>query len=374
MDCIISTFSTDDTARIFDALFKSRGLECYRLMTSDIPSFSFSNIDIGEDFCISIKDDFSTLNLVEAIPSTFWLRRLAPPKYRHMTLHPDDHGFVGAMNRAYLSSLMGFLTEFYGQHRVTWVNPLSASRRAESKISQLYAAKKLGFKVPETLFSNDYQSVKQRIVDGAWVRKDFLPYTWSVSESTKPIGNYTSNICIGDLPDGDASRSYIGIFQRRVAKQYELRITVIGDYVHAIAIHSQARPELADDWRAGDVHPSDVEEVELDETLAERCRAIVRYYDLKYACMDVVFTASGEHVFLDLNQMGQFLWVDELDENSFLMEAFFQLLVSGNVGADWRPPARPVHMREIIEGTVFRELYEQDLQRPILSFPEDFFR
>ena len=71
--------------------------------------------------------------------------------------------------------------------------------------------------------------------------------------------------------------------------------------------------------------------------------------------------------------MGQFSWIDSMLEDSFLVEAFFELLIEGRVPSDWRPPSNAIHLREIEKMSSYRERFEADLDRPILQYPNDYF-
>ena len=41
-----------------------------------------------------------------------------------------------------------------------------------------------------------------------------------------------------------------------------------------------------------------------------RCRALVRRLGLRFGAIDMVQTPSGEHVFLEINPNGQWLWIE----------------------------------------------------------------
>jgi glutathione synthase/RimK-type ligase-like ATP-grasp enzyme len=101
------------------------------------------------------------------------------------------------------------------------------------------------------------------------------------------------------------------IYQRRIAKQHELRVTVVGDEIFACRIDSQAREESRVDWRAAGYTSLDHRACELDEAVADRCRALLRTLGLEIAGLDFIVTPEGETVFLEINAAGQWAWVEQ---------------------------------------------------------------
>ena len=47
-----------------------------------------------------------------------------------------------------------------------------------------------------------------------------------------------------------------------------------------------------------------------------------------FGCIDFIVTPEGEYVFLEVNQMGQFLWVELANPEFPLLQAFAEFLVS----------------------------------------------
>lgn len=61
---------------------------------------------------------------------------------------------------------------------------------------------------------------------------------------------FTSDVALNDLPDDDILRLSPGIFQRKIPKAYELRLTYLGDYLVAAKLLSQESPTSRLDWKA----------------------------------------------------------------------------------------------------------------------------
>ena len=54
---------------------------------------------------------------------------------------------------------------------------------------------------------------------------------------------------------------------------------------------------------------------------------LMRELGLVFGCIDLIVTPEGEHVFLEINEMGQFLWVEQGAPACPMLRAFATLLV-----------------------------------------------
>ena len=64
--------------------------------------------------------------------------------------------------------------------------------------------------------------------------------------------------------------------------------------------------------------------------------------ELTMGTADFIVTEDGEHVFLEMNEQGQFLWVEEFNPEVRLLEPFARFLASADPTFRWRADsARP---------------------------------
>jgi len=54
---------------------------------------------------------------------------------------------------------------------------------------------------------------------------------------------------------------------------------------------------------------------------------LMRKLGLAFGCIDLIVTPEGEHVFLEVNEMGQFLWAEQDEPACPMLRAFASLLV-----------------------------------------------
>lgn len=220
-----------------------------------------------------------------------------------------------------------------------WINPPAGRARANLKPWQLARARDVGLAIPPTLFSNDPERIRAFLArwPGETVYKPFVPTHWDRGEEGIAFF-FTSPVGPDDLPEDEILRLSPGIFQRRVAKACELRVTYMGEHAVCARLLSQRRESSREDWRnafAG----LDVEPAELPEEVDARCRRLMHELGIVFGCIDLIVTPAGEHVFLEVNEMGQFLWLDELCPEINTLAPFCQFLIQGRSDFSWRASA-----------------------------------
>lgn len=98
------------------------------------------------------------------------------------------------------------------------------------------------------------------------------------------------------------------LFQARVKKRFDVRVTVVGEQVFATEIHNDG-PGGGLDWRSNhktlDYRPCSIpDEV---ETGIHRLMAML---DLRFGALDFIVTPEGQWVFLEINPNGQWAWIE----------------------------------------------------------------
>lgn len=217
-----------------------------------------------------------------------------------------------------------------------WVNPWYSVAPANDKALQLRIATEIGLKVPATLMSNCPQRIRAFIRQhgGRVVYKGF-----------GPVGINTTAVTAADLPDDDALvRMLPGIYQEIIAKAYELRVTVVGQRVFAYRIDSQSTQKGQVDWRAA-YDEIDVAATTLPALLDQRCLEVCRRLQLQYGALDLICTPSGEVVFLEVNESGQFVFLENMASKLGnaahpIVDALAEMLIQGRADYDWQPERR----------------------------------
>jgi len=262
-----------------------------------------------------------------------WLRRWYQP-LASADLHPADGKFAQAESGDFMRPPLHLPDE----RPRFWVNPLQAKLRADRKPGQLLNARDVGLRIPRTLFSNDPGRIRGFFRDngGRAIYKPLTAACWVSDE--KSHATFTS-VLSEELLRNDASLANApGIYQEFLDKDFELRVTVIGRSVFAARLDSQKDGYYLTDWRANQID-NDIacEPYNLPEEIEEKCLALMGRLGLVFGCIDIVVTPTGEHVFLEVNEMGQFVWVEDLCPALPLLDCFVKFLISRDPGYRYQP-------------------------------------
>jgi hypothetical protein len=162
---------------------------------------------------------------------------------------------------------------------------------------------------------------------------------------------FSSPIQEADLPEDSTLRVSPGIFQARVPKAFELRVTAIGQHLFAAQLDSQSIPAAALDWRAAATEVP-VRPYSLPAHIADSCHRIMADLELVFGCFDIIVTPDGEYVFLEINEMGAFLWVEEFNPEFRMLDAFCELLIQRTPNFTWESSKATVRFEDVREEAV----------------------
>ncbi|HET9638944.1 MAG TPA: hypothetical protein VFP12_07045 [Allosphingosinicella sp.] len=228
-----------------------------------------------------------------------WNRRRGTPRAPAWLAEPDRDPAVRASRRV-IDSLRALRPE--GQ---IWVNDPAAGERSDDKAWQLGFAREQGFETPETLISNDPERIRAFVAAGPSVVKSLVPIHWQGRvAATRPIG-------IAQLARDRAVAACPMIYQRLVEKSHELRVVVFGAELVACRIDSQKRAATVTDFRIGLYADLEVEQVELAPAVRASVLGFMRAAGLLHASFDIAVDREGRPVFLEVNEQGQTLWIED---------------------------------------------------------------
>lgn len=211
-----------------------------------------------------------------------------------------------------------------------WVNPFRRLFEDHWKPTQLVEAQRCGLKIPTTLVSNDPAEI------GRFVKAAGGPVVYKTFNSLVSTSLLTEEL----LADPEVLRWTPGIYQRYIEKDHELRVTVIGRRVFTVRINSQQTLRGKIDWRdaqwqrRGSTGDLSIEPGALPKNVERACLRLVRTLGLAFGAIDLIVTPQKEHVFLEINPSGQFLWVEH-ETGLPLLDALAEMLIQGRVDYAW---------------------------------------
>lgn len=298
-----------------------RGSSVFRLNSEDILThYKFQlGIDSNQNWFGKCIDQLGRTLDLRAV-RVAWYRKPSFDFDYEIGLDTESRRFAGAEIRSFFEAL-------YSLPTVTWINPPHASDAAKTKFRQLLIATEYGVKVPKTLITTDPDAARGFFLTCGEVALVKAVYTANATIDGKNRG--VPSIKIGAerfYSIADQIRLAPVQFQEYVEKEFELRITVMGEAIFAVRIDSQQHQATMVDWRL-DAELNDYSLFELPEKISRFCLDLLRLQGLRYGAMDFIVTPAGEYVFLENNPFGQYLWL-ELETGAALTAAMCELLQS----------------------------------------------
>lgn len=184
-------------------------------------------------------------------------------------------------------------------------------RRAENKQLQLQVARELGLEIPRTLTTNDPSAVRDFAAscEGRVVTK--MLSSFAVYEGGQELVVFTNPVGPEDLADLSGLSLCPATFQEMIPKAMELRVTVVGERVMSASIDSQSSERAAHDWRRDGLRMlREWRTYELPREVEEKILRLMDHFRLNYGAIDIIVTPDGRHVFLELNPVGEFFWLE----------------------------------------------------------------
>lgn len=357
---ILSSFQDFHAIAVAEAIRRKGGKVAFWL-TSDFPTRMPESLYVDAEGCRFSAPGSAIVDQPE--PDVVWNRR-ARFVLDTEILHPADVRFASAQC---LQFKEGFYRSFAPQ--AFWVNPYAEGELAELKIYQHRRAAALGLDMPATLFSNDPAEIRRFLrAYGAVVYKPFRALPWR--DGTTEWSPFTVRIDESQLVEDPLLMSTPGIYQQLVPKAFELRVTVIGHQIFAAKLLSQQTQHGRLDWRYAQ-DELQMEPFELPEPVAASCRRLLEELGLVFGCFDFIVTPSGRYVFLEVNQMGQWLFVEGATGQP-LLDAFSEMLMQGRPDFEWSASDRSLRITEVDDAVwkVMRDHARDHVRTPDLAYCE----
>ena len=303
---LIITHKTDFTADVVVNKLNQRGIGFRRLNCEDLLSSGF-NIRFGENFKYSIfgEDNYESV----------WFRR---------TKLPEIGGLTSEETVYILNDIDSFLNNIFSILPTRWLSRPAAVYEAENKLLQLKTAAQIGFAIPDTLVTNSKAELKSFYNDNSQdivIKPISQPRISSKENSAFIFTNTVPRNLIDQIEEFDLTPC---IFQRNIPKEYEIRVTVVGEKVFAAAVHSQADEETKVDWRRKKLG---FVEIALPAHVRELCVQLTKELDLGFGAIDLIKTPTGEYIFLEINPNGQWAWI-ESETRQEISNAIIEYLIN----------------------------------------------
>ena len=322
---LIITETFDPHADFVEPELDNRNLTWRRLHLSDFPQLVSASYGFGPgrpDDCITIRKEPIRMREIDVV----WYRRTESFSFP-TEMNDQDRRIARRECQEFVQGLWSAMSHAF------WVSEPHAIRQASNKAEQLCRAKRFGFRIPITCFSNDPVAV-QAFYE-TYSRETgviYKPHTFIlVHDETDNVGIvYTTKIGPDEMARIDEIVLAPGIFQVIIPKKLDIRVTVFGHRWFACEIHSVDNEATRIDWRSytwdGNEDFPRHRSHELPDMLGKNCVDLTRSYGLAYAAIDFILTPEGDYVFLEINPNGQWAWIQN-ETNQPLREALVDIFI-----------------------------------------------
>jgi glutathione synthase/RimK-type ligase-like ATP-grasp enzyme len=284
---LIITHKEDYTSDFLIDKLNNKGIKYKRLNCEDIYKTSYS-IDNNLNFIFDNERSFKSV----------WFRRTKLPPFENAKF--EDRIYLQNEYETLLKNLLSVMD-------TKWLSEPGAIYRAENKLLQLKLARKIGFNTPKTLVTNSkielkkfYEENNQDIIIkplgiSRIFKDDSLSFLFTNSvkkEHIDAIENFDLTPCL---------------FQNRIEKELELRITVVGENIFSAGVDSQSNIKTQLDWRKSQLQ---FFQYKIPKDISDKCIEMVKKLNLKFGAIDLIKDKNGNYIFLEINPNGQWAWIE----------------------------------------------------------------
>ncbi len=306
MTVLIITHSQDnESIPLVMKAIESQGGKAFRFDTDRFPT------EVQLDICyksgceqVILTSDDEKLDFNEV--SAVWYRRIAIGARIPITI---DKQLRQASIGECRATIQGAIASIKGFHLDRVVN----IRLAQNKQLQLQVAREVGLDTPRTLTTNNPQAVKKfaQECEGSIIAKmlsSFAIYDQLGQENVV----FTNSVSSEDLENLDGLHLCPMTFQEKVPKTLELRTTIVGKQVFTAAVDSQILHRARNDWRREGIALLNAWELyNLPEDVEKKLLQLMDYFGLNYGAIDIILTPDNRYVFLEINPVGEFFWLEK---------------------------------------------------------------
>ena len=316
MKFLIPTEPDDMHAIVVKLALEKLGHQVTLIFTADQPIRQKNSVFVDiEHYRWQSVDRFDAM--LDHDYDVVWWRRARKPCIPKGIAHAQDYRFVVRENLLFHESFTYNMAP-----NAWWINSKDAANRASFKLLQLKTASECGLTIPTTLCSNDPEEIRLFILKHAANGVIYKP----LSGKDNPINiPSVSKITYLDLPSNQFLQRSPGIFQKEVKKQYELRVTCFGHYLVAAKLNVHKNQQLV------------IEPFVLPDDLSIKIRAFMHELGIVFGTCDFIVTPDDEYIFLELDEQGQFLWIEDLNPAFKMLDIFVNFLLSKSVDFKWDP-------------------------------------
>lgn len=242
-----------------------KGIKYHRLNADE-----FKNVNLSINLYPERKEDISSI----------WIRRFALPEEFNSTQE----------NKWLYQEYRAFIFNYIVSKRVKIMSDPYSIDKAENKSLQLSIARDIGFNIPKTLITGNFEEIKKfrECMNASIVIKPI--YMNQVDDGDTTYQIFSNILKDSDLENYKDYSPFPSIFQEYIEKEYEIRVTVVGKKIFSAKVDSQSNPNTKIDWRRERMK---FEKYELPDDIKVKCIELVEKLNLSFGAIDLIKAKNG---------------------------------------------------------------------------------
>lgn len=296
---------------------KQLGVDSEVWMPSDLPDKTSVSIEFSEDFeRVDAQHQGNNISMLDA--GLIWVRRIGYPSAPSWA-HQHDVPVINTQCWEHVQNALTILST-----NVRCINDFLTSKFADRKAFQILQARKCGFCVPRTLFSNNFDEIRQFVesCDGA-ISKPYHVYQW-VQENT----GYSDLTAVIEEVLQEHKRSIElapRVYQEQVDKLRDVRVIRFGRY--SFGLSTELSPDGIVDCRyEAQRNPDSQNPIDVPHEILTKIDAYLDAVGIDYGAFDFCIDRNENWQFLECNEAGQFLFLERIAPEMNVLETFCRWL------------------------------------------------
>jgi glutathione synthase/RimK-type ligase-like ATP-grasp enzyme len=317
MSILIVSLADDVHAVSVRKALREQGFrDCFLVETDNVNGSKSISLRIGHASARGLVRDAEGRIIAVEEARVLWMRRLSPSQTTSPQCDGGSRELVNNDSGGAISAL--FDTCFKG----SWISNPTKTMEASNKIYQLEVARHCGFRVPDTLVTQD----KQDVEEFAEIHRGEIIVKPVVGMESRFL--LTRKLSQPELIAEEAYEQCPAIYQEYIPGTRHVRLNCFGDLSFAASIET-----LETDWRPDLRVPVSIWPVPYD--VHARIRKVLDALGLAMGVVDLKETPSGDLVWFEVNPQGQFLFLEPLTGMK-LSQYFAEFLID-----EWGRPRLP---------------------------------
>lgn len=191
-----------------------------------------------------------------------------------------------------------------------WMNNPWREREANNTFFQLMAARDVGLNIPDSIVTQSPDRARSFYFEhsGRVIVKKISKVPLFAMGNIEPV--HTSEITEAELDRIEFVKYCPTLFQAKVDRLVELRVTVVEDSLFCAATEPDYNNQFGTDIRKEGLTSISFFPYSLPAEIEVKLRRLMKRLGLSFGAIDLILDESGNYVFLELNPSGQWGWTE----------------------------------------------------------------